>query len=154
MYVFDQLGRPTGKPLCLVPTFLRFRLLDNLANRERSFVETGTIHNKNLVLVKAFREGIGIYEMSQSCLKIIVRGRVQGVFYRANAAEKANEFGLVGTVRNTEDGAVEIVAQGGTEALTHFVHWCRQGPPRAKVEKVETAPHPVSQERQGFQIIG
>lgn len=72
--------------------------------------------------------------MKQVYLKII--GRVQGVFFRSEAEEKARSLGLTGWVRNTSDGAVEIVAQGEEEPLHKFIEWCHKGPDRAHVENV------------------
>lgn len=67
---------------------------------------------------------------------ILVKGKVQGVFYRATAKETAEGLGLTGWVKNTEAGAVEIVASGTEEQLSRFVSWCRQGPPAAVVADV------------------
>lgn len=72
--------------------------------------------------------------MKQVYLKII--GRVQGVFFRAEAEEKARLLCLTGWVRNTSDGAVEIVAQGKEEPLRKFIDWCHRGPERASIENV------------------
>lgn len=69
-------------------------------------------------------------------LHIIVKGRVQGVFFRASAQEAAEECGVKGWVRNTEEGDVELMASGSDEALRQFVAWCRQGPRRAVVQDV------------------
>lgn len=69
-------------------------------------------------------------------LHIVVKGRVQGVFFRASAQEAAEECGVKGWVRNTEEGDVELMASGSDEALQRFVAWCRQGPRRAVVQDV------------------
>lgn len=69
-------------------------------------------------------------------LHIIVKGRVQGVFFRASAQEAAETCGVKGWVRNTEEGYVELRATGTDEALKAFVDWCRQGPRRAVVSDV------------------
>ncbi|MBI2346084.1 MAG: acylphosphatase [Deltaproteobacteria bacterium] len=68
---------------------------------------------------------------------IIVRGRVQGVFFRAHTAEMARAVGLTGSVRNCPDGSVEIVAEGPKETLEPFLEWCRHGPPLAHVVTAE-----------------
>lgn len=75
-------------------------------------------------------------------LHIHVSGKVQGVFYRVNARDKALHLGITGWVRNTPDGRVEIMASGSEHSLFHFVEWCRRGPAKAKVEEVSvnTAP--------------
>jgi acylphosphatase len=69
-------------------------------------------------------------------LHIKVKGKVQGVFYRATAREVAGEIGLQGWVRNTEDGDVEIMATGSDEQLQAFLGWCRKGPSGARVDDV------------------
>ena len=66
-------------------------------------------------------------------VKLRVTGRVQGVYYRASTRDRARELGLVGWVRNTSDGAVEIEAQGPPEAVEALIEWCRRGPPAARV---------------------
>jgi acylphosphatase len=70
-------------------------------------------------------------------LSIQVFGRVQGVFYRANAAEKARELCLTGFARNEADGSVRIEAEGNAENLNDFLEWNRHGPERARVDKLE-----------------
>jgi acylphosphatase len=65
-----------------------------------------------------------------------VTGRVQGVFYRQSAREKAGQLGLSGWVRNLGDGRVEGVAEGGEAALEDWLAWLRQGPPAARVDDV------------------
>jgi len=71
-------------------------------------------------------------------LVALVRGRVQGVGYRAFAQKKALELGLAGYAENLPDGRVEVVAEGPREALEVFLHHLRQGPRLARVEEVET----------------
>jgi acylphosphatase len=66
-----------------------------------------------------------------------VRGRVQGVFFRASCVERARALGVVGWVRNTLDGQVEAEFEGEPEAVTDLVDWCSQGPPFAVVEHVD-----------------
>lgn len=72
----------------------------------------------------------------QTNKRIIVRGRVQGVFYRASAKEQADLLGVRGEVQNLKDGSVEIKAEGDEAAITSLIRWCHQGPARAKVEEV------------------
>lgn len=67
---------------------------------------------------------------------INVKGKVQGVFYRASTKSKADELGVKGFVRNEPDGSVYIEAEGSAETIEHFVHWCKQGPPRAVVDHI------------------
>lgn len=68
---------------------------------------------------------------------IRVYGKVQGVFFRANAQDKAEALGILGWVKNEPDGSVRIAAEGNEDALQEFVSWCKQGPTHARVEKVE-----------------
>jgi acylphosphatase len=70
-------------------------------------------------------------------VRVVVRGRVQGVFYRATCAERARALGLAGWVRNTLDGHVEAEFEGAPEAVAAMVSWCSGGPPHAAVEHVE-----------------
>jgi len=69
---------------------------------------------------------------------IVVYGRVQGVFFRAFALTQAKELGLTGYVRNLLGRAVEVQAEGERKQLEKLANYLREGPPAAKVEKVET----------------
>lgn len=69
--------------------------------------------------------------------KLVVKGKVQGVFYRASAREKAEGLGLFGWVKNRADGAVEIWVEGEDRFVQEMTEWCRLGPARARVEEVE-----------------
>jgi acylphosphatase len=70
--------------------------------------------------------------------RIHVRGYVQGVGFRWNAAREARQRGITGFVRNLSDGSVYIEAEGPAEQLKAFVDWCRKGPDFSAVESVET----------------
>jgi acylphosphatase len=72
-------------------------------------------------------------------MNISVKGKVQGVFFRAYTREKANELGLKGFVKNMKDGSVYIEAEGEENVLNEFVSWCHKGSPGSGVEEVETA---------------
>lgn len=76
-------------------------------------------------------------------LSILVAGKVQGVFYRASARDKATELGLTGFAQNKEDGCVHIVVEGEDERLIEFEKWCWQGPPRARVTHVKSEPREI-----------
>lgn len=69
--------------------------------------------------------------------RIIVTGKVQGVYYRQSARDKALRLGITGFVMNRADGSVEIEAQGDEALLRQLEEWCRRGPVLAKVEAVE-----------------
>lgn len=70
-------------------------------------------------------------------VRLLIKGSVQGVFFRATARDIARKIGITGWVRNTEEGDVETVASGTEEQLERFISWCRQGPPKAEVRSVE-----------------
>ncbi|MBN2809862.1 MAG: acylphosphatase [Deltaproteobacteria bacterium] len=71
-------------------------------------------------------------------LRIVVSGRVQGVWYRASTRAQAQRLGLVGSVWNRSDGRVEIVAEGAEEPLRELLVWCGKGPVGARVDTVES----------------
>jgi len=66
-----------------------------------------------------------------------VRGRVQGVFFRASTAEFARTLALRGRAQNLDDGSVLVHAAGPAAALAELAAWLRRGPPMARVESVE-----------------
>lgn len=72
----------------------------------------------------------------KSCT-IVVRGKVQGVYYRQTAREQALKLRLNGFVMNRDDGSVYIEAEGEEPALQQMADWCRKGPVLAKVTAVE-----------------
>ena len=77
--------------------------------------------------------------------RVVVRGQVQAVGFRASCARRARQAGVAGWVRNTPDGAVEAVFQGQAAPVDAMVAWCRQGPPMARVTGVQCtdeAPRP------------
>ncbi len=75
-------------------------------------------------------------------LRIIVTGRVQGVWFRQSTLEQAGQLGLHGWVRNLPDGAVEILAEGEEDRLQKLIGWCWNGPPLAKVTGVSVKEEP------------
>lgn len=68
---------------------------------------------------------------------ITVKGKVQGVFFRATTLQKALELGISGNVRNLPNGSVSIDAEAENSQLLEFTAWCWTGSPRSKVENVE-----------------
>ena len=68
---------------------------------------------------------------------MIVRGSVQGVFFRVEARDRARSVGLAGWVRNVPDGTVEAVFEGEDERVESLVEWCSRGPAGARVEQVD-----------------
>lgn len=77
---------------------------------------------------------------------LIVRGRVQGVGYRAACRRRAGELGLGGWVRNLPDGAVELEAEGSAAMLVDLQRWCEKGPPGAQVDDLRAIRVPLTGE--------
>lgn len=69
-----------------------------------------------------------------------VTGRVQGVGFRWSTTQTARQLGLSGTVRNRDDGAVEVHAEGSADALRELEDWLQEGPRAARVEEVREIP--------------
>ena len=81
---------------------------------------------------------------------VVVRGRVQGVWYRASTAEEAGRLGLSGWVCNRADGSVEAVAEGPRAKVEALVAWCAKGPRLARVDAVEATWGPATAVFDGF----
>jgi acylphosphatase len=77
--------------------------------------------------------------MSEARARAVFRGRVQGVFFRAETRHRARSLGLSGWVRNAPDGSVEAVFEGDRERIESILHWCRGGPGLAEVDDVAVA---------------
>ena len=71
------------------------------------------------------------------CKKCLVGGRVQGVFYRATAAQRARELGIRGYAKNLPDGRVEVLAVGDAEVVRAFIEWLWTGSSASKVISVD-----------------
>ena len=69
-------------------------------------------------------------------IRLTIKGKVQGVFYRATAKDAADLTGVKGWVKNLPDNNVEIHATATEETLQKFINWCKQGPPKARVDNV------------------
>lgn len=85
--------------------------------------------------------------------RLIVSGRVQGVFYRASAQETARNLGLTGWIRNRPDGRVEAIAHGYPDQLQAFTDWCRAGPPHADVSDVSVEPVDETPDAPDFEVV-
>jgi acylphosphatase len=84
--------------------------------------------------------------------RVIVSGRVQGVFFRDSVRRRAESAGVAGSVRNRDDGAVEAVLEGDEVSVDQLVEFCRHGPSRAEVASVEVTdeePEGLS----GFEVL-
>lgn len=85
-------------------------------------------------------------------VRATISGDVQGVFYRATCARRADELGLAGWVRNGPEGSVEAVFEGSPDAIAAILAWCREGPPAARVTSVDVRDEPPTGET-GFRVV-
>jgi acylphosphatase len=85
--------------------------------------------------------------------RLLVHGRVQGVFYRDTCRQQARAQGVHGWVANRPDGAVEVVLEGESSAVEAMVAWCRRGPPDAEVASVDVIDEEPRAES-GFEVRG
>ncbi len=85
--------------------------------------------------------------------EILVRGLVQGVFFRHNTKKRADELRLAGSVRNLRDGRVEIVCEGAEEEIENLIGWAKRGPQGARVEHVDVTFKEYTGEFKEFRIL-
>ncbi|MCS6797081.1 MAG: acylphosphatase [Myxococcota bacterium] len=91
--------------------------------------------------------------MAQKRLHIVVRGRVQGVYFRASAQREARQLGLTGWIKNRPDGSVEALVEGEEDDVKAFLAWAQHGPSTARVDKVETHWRSYTGEFSEFRIV-
>jgi acylphosphatase len=84
---------------------------------------------------------------------IIVKGKVQGVFFRYYTQKKARDLGLVGDVQNLPDGNVAIRVAGNEYKIKEFIAWCHHGSPAASVANIEIVDSQLSISSSEFKII-
>ncbi|MEA2441408.1 MAG: acylphosphatase [Thermoleophilaceae bacterium] len=84
--------------------------------------------------------------------RVVVRGDVQGVFFRDSTREEADSRSVSGSVTNRSDGAVEAVFEGPPEAVDAMIAFCREGPSRAQVEDVEVTEEQPEGSGGGFAV--
>ena len=75
--------------------------------------------------------------------RISVSGRVQGVYFRVSAKQKALNLGVRGFVQNESDGTVSVEVEGESNAVEQMVSWCKKGPGLARVKAIEVTELPV-----------
>ena len=75
-------------------------------------------------------------ELERTRVRLVIEGRVQGVFFRASTAQEAQRLAVTGWVRNCPDGSVEVVAEGLKSKVAELISWCHHGPPGAMVSRV------------------
>jgi acylphosphatase len=87
-------------------------------------------------------------------VRATVHGRVQGVGFRFSARSKATRLGVAGWVRNDPSGTVSVLCEGPRNRVERFLEWLRQGPPSARVTKVNSQEEPYRGEFSGFGVKG
>jgi acylphosphatase len=87
----------------------------------------------------------------KSCRRCVVKGRVQGVFFRQSTLDQAERLGIKGWVRNLDNGDVECIICGENNLLEQMIAWLHKGPPSAKVSNLEIVEMPW-EEHQDFLI--
>lgn len=92
--------------------------------------------------------------MAQKRIHLVIRGRVQGVYFRASAVREAKRLGLTGWVKNRQDTAVEVVAEGEEDQVKDFLAWAQHGPSTARVDKIDTRWRSYTGEFASFTIDG
>ncbi len=96
---------------------------------------------------------MGVADRPQGRIRIVVRGRVQGVWFRESTKRTAIALGLTGSVRNLESGDVEIIAEGPRNRLDALAVWARTGPEMARVDEIEVEYSPPAGNLIEFRIV-
>jgi acylphosphatase len=85
-------------------------------------------------------------------IKLVVSGRVQGVYFRMFAQKKAKQLAIKGCVRNLDDGRVEIIAEADSDSIENLIQWSHKGPFTARVDQVELFELEVAEAFTSFEI--
>jgi acylphosphatase len=141
-----QVCRVRGKGLEVAPVGNRFfeKGVDQVLVKNIS----GPQRRGKFVLARG-RRSIIINPGSSMTIHLIIKGKVQGVYFRATAKQMADGLGVKGWVKNTKDGNVELMASGKEASVQRFVSWCGQGPTGALVTDVEL----VEKQEQDFEYF-
>ena len=83
---------------------------------------------------------------------VYIKGRVQGVFFRATTKKRANDLGITGWVKNLPDGRVEAVFEGEEETIEEMIGFCHEGPSSAVVKDVEIEWEEYEGDFSGFKV--
>ena len=89
---------------------------------------------------------------NQACAHVIISGRVQGVFFRAETQKAAIRLDLRGWVRNLPDGTVEALFEGPRERVDQILEWCWKGSPHSKVTDVKVTYRACEQGFSNFSV--
>jgi len=90
--------------------------------------------------------------MSNIRVRLIIEGRVQGVWFRDSTRSQAAGLGVCGWAKNRYDGTVEVLAEGPEEGVKKLVEWCHRGPSAARVTRVHESPEEWLGEFDSFDI--
>lgn len=90
--------------------------------------------------------------MADRRVRVVIDGRVQGVFFRASLRDEATSRALAGWARNLPDGRLEAELQGSSDAVEALIAWCWQGPPQAHVTGVDVTELDVDPALTGFAV--
>ncbi|WP_027340596.1 acylphosphatase [Halonatronum saccharophilum] len=74
---------------------------------------------------------------SNKAIKVLIKGKIQGVGYRANTHQKATQLGITGYIRNTTGSTIELVGEGEEESLNKLVDYLKVGPSGAEIEEID-----------------
>lgn len=91
--------------------------------------------------------------MANKRVQVIVRGRVQGVYFRAATQREARRLGLTGWVKNRADGSVELIAEGEEDSIKELTSWANHGPSAARVDSVDVRWRGYTGEYPEFSIV-
>ena len=97
--------------------------------------------------------GLGFVAFKMPARRFIIRGRVQGVGFRYFAVQAAERAGVVGTVRNLPDGAVEAIAEGSPASLAAFLLELRRGPSFSRVTSIDEQEYPATDRYKSFEVV-
>jgi acylphosphatase len=84
--------------------------------------------------------------------RVVISGRVQGVFFRLETKRAAEKYGVLGWVKNQRDGTVAALFEGSKKNVDSILEWCKQGPPLAKVQSVDVEWGDYKSEFNGFEV--
>jgi acylphosphatase len=102
----------------------------------------------SLQICESFEQAMALKQ-----LQLLVRGRVQGVYFRASTQREARRLGITGWVKNRADGTIEIVAEGEEVSIRELYGWAQKGPTAARVERVDTRWRSFTGDFPDFRII-
>lgn len=86
-------------------------------------------------------------------VRLLIQGRVQGVWFRDSTRSQAIALGVCGWVRNRRDGSVEVLAEGPEDAVRRLVAWCHRGPSSARVDRASETEEAWQGEFDSFEIV-